>query len=95
MYQLFPTKVFLRKAKSVIDTQVKKSALEKTLQNLELDPFYPALRTHKVQSRKFGQMYSSKVTPDLRLIWNFDQDNSLILLLLDIGGHSGGNKVYN
>ena len=95
MYQLFPTKVFLRKAKSILDTQIKKNALEKTLQNLEVDPFSSALRTHKVQSRNFGQMYSSKVTPDLRLIWNFDQENNLILLLLDIGGHSGSNKVYN
>jgi len=39
-------------------------------------------------------MYSSKVTGDLRIIWNFDKNNNLFLILLDLGGHEGKNKVY-
>lgn len=94
MYTLFPTKAFLRKAKKLIDSAQKRQNLEESLIKLETNPFYSTLKTHKVQSGKYGLMYSSRVTGDLRIIWNFDQDDKLILLLLDLGGHEGGNKVY-
>jgi len=94
MYHLFPTKYFLRKAKKVLNSKIKKERLELTLKSLEENPFSNKLFTHKVQSRKYGLMYSSKVTGDLRIIWNFDKDDNLILLLLDVGGHDGGNGVY-
>jgi len=62
---------------------------------LRQDPFYFQLNTHKVQSSKFGKAWSSKVTNDLRIIWNFDKDQKLVILVLTIGGHSGKFKVYN
>jgi mRNA-degrading endonuclease YafQ of YafQ-DinJ toxin-antitoxin module len=94
MYRLIPSKPFLRKSKKLMNGKRKRAQLEKALLLLEADPFSNPLKTHKVQSRKYGLMYSSKVNSDLRLIWNFDEENRLVLLLLDLGGHEGSGKVY-
>ncbi len=66
----------------------------KTLALLSRDPKYPALKSHKVQTPDFGVCWSSRVTGDIRLIWDFDEDNNVVILVLDIGGHSGSGKVY-
>lgn len=94
MYTLFPTKAFLRKAKKILNSQNLQKNFGNTLKLLENSPFSTTLSTHKVQSKKHGIMYSSKITGDIRIIWNFDEDNKLVLLLFDIGGHEGKNKVY-
>ncbi len=65
-----------------------------TIETLSKDPKYPSLHSHKVQTPDFGERWSSRVTGDIRLIWDFDEDNNLVILVLDIGGHSGGGKVY-
>ena len=44
-------------------------------------------------SHKVGDFWSCKVTPDLRIIWEY-KDDELVLLLLKIGGHSGAGNVY-
>lgn len=56
-------------------------------------PFYPSLETHKVQTRFLGERWSSSVSGDVRIIWDFSNDRILILLL-DIGRHNGKKKVY-
>ncbi len=61
---------------------------------LAKDPFTRSLKTHKVNSKKHGVQYSSRVDGDLRLVWNFDNDNNLVIIIADIGGHSGSSKVY-
>jgi len=63
------------------------------LEQMEEDPFYKGLKTHKVQSRKYGIAYSSRVTGDIRVIWDFRKD-SPIILALTVGGHSGKHSVY-
>ncbi len=55
---------------------------------------HPSLKSHKVQTPDFGVCWSSRVTGDIRLIWDFDEDNNVVILVLDIGGHSGSGKVY-
>jgi mRNA-degrading endonuclease YafQ of YafQ-DinJ toxin-antitoxin module len=66
----------------------------KVLQELSIDPFNVKLRTHKVESRLYGYVYSSRVSGDLRILWIFEDENDLIVLLLSVGGHSGKHKVY-
>jgi mRNA-degrading endonuclease YafQ of YafQ-DinJ toxin-antitoxin module len=68
--------------------------VRKILKLLESDPKYPSLNSHKVETRLFGERWSSRVTGDIRLIWDFDEDDNVIILVLDIGGHSGSSKVY-
>ncbi|MFA5622816.1 MAG: hypothetical protein WC981_01120 [Candidatus Dojkabacteria bacterium] len=65
----------------------------KVVEQLELNPFKVALKTHSVSSRVCKEAYSSSVTKDIRIIWIFDKEKKAILLL-SIGGHSGSNKVY-
>jgi len=38
--------------------------------------------------------YSSRLTNDLRIIWNFENGKTKVLDVFDIGGHSGKSKVY-
>lgn len=44
-------------------------------------------------SHKVGDVWSCRVTGDIRIIWEY-KDGELTLLLIKIGGHSGGNSVY-
>ncbi len=95
MYSIFPTKAFSRKAKKILRTKQLQESFKRSIAIFEINPFAKGLFTHKVQSRKYGLMYSSKVTGDIRLIWNFDENNMILILLFDIGGHEGARKVYN
>ncbi len=38
--------------------------------------------------------FSSRVNSDLRIIWDYSNNIPQVLDLIDIGGHSGKNKVY-
>lgn len=81
--------IFLSKENKNLEKKIRKA-----LHLLEQNPTYPSLKTHKVASKNYGQKWSSRVTGDLRIIWDYDSQDRLIILLLDIGGHSGTLKVY-
>lgn len=67
---------------------------EKALRLLKNDPFYPSLKSHKVNTRSFGEKWSSFITSDLRIIWDFDKEEKLIILLFAITKHSGSHREY-
>lgn len=95
-YSIEPTKRFRASYKKIVRKDKKMSKrIQKVVDLLQFNPYYPSLKTHKVQTRSYGERYSSWITGDTRLIWDYDENNRLILLLLDIGGHSGKNRVYN
>ena len=83
---------FLKHYNSLIkkDSQLKQR-VKKTIELLETNPYYPSLHTHKVFIDELGEVLSSRVSGDIRIIWTFDKNNRLILILLEIGGH---NEVY-
>lgn len=64
------------------------------IKKLAENPNNPSLKSHKVDTPKFGKAYSSRVTGDLRIIWEYSKGGFQILDLLDIGGHSGKGGVY-
>ena len=72
----------------------KEKRTKKSLNLLRLDPFYPSLKSHKVNTRNFGEKWSSWITGDLRIIWDFDEDEKLTILLLAITKHSGTHREY-
>ena len=74
------------------NNELKKRVL-KTLKLLSEDPLYPSLRSHKVNTKEFTNIWSSWVTGDIRIIWRYHQ-NVLVIELLSIGGHSGRGSVY-
>jgi mRNA-degrading endonuclease YafQ of YafQ-DinJ toxin-antitoxin module len=89
------TKYFAKKlAKLIKNKTLLKTSIRNTLYLLEQNEFDPRLRTHKVIGRQVGECYSSRVTGDIRILWKRDKEDWIILDVLDIGGHSGGSKVY-
>jgi mRNA-degrading endonuclease YafQ of YafQ-DinJ toxin-antitoxin module len=87
---------FRRKHKKLIKGNPRLAKrIIKVLKVMRVDPFYQGLRTHKVLARGFGICYSSSVSGDIRIIWDFDKEERIVILLLTIGGHEGKDKVYN
>ncbi len=57
-----------------------------------LDPYYPSLKTHKVDITNFGVVYSSRVTGDIRIVWKYLNRDTIVILTT--GGHDGKSSVY-
>ena len=95
MYKLAFSQTFLQKLDKLAkkDREIRKR-VKKTLQIFAENPFYPSLKTHKVDTRLYGKRWSSIVTGNLRVIWDFEGGDKQILLLFTIGGHSGKDRVY-
>ncbi len=95
MYKLNPSKKFERKSKKLLKQNI---LLQKKIfaffEIFTINPFYSSLKTHKVNDINNDTNYSSRLTGDLRIIWNFNNGTAEILDLIDIGGHSGADKVY-
>ena len=95
MYKLVFYPKFLRKsAKLTKRNHALETDVLQTLQQLSDNPFEPSLHTHKVTDIDGNLAFSSKITGDLRVIWDFGENEIRVIELLDIGGHSGKNKVY-
>jgi len=95
MYQLHYTSSFWKAYNSLTkgDIALKKRIVH-TLRLLENNPHHPSLKSHKAVTRLFGKRWSARVTGDIRIIWDFDIKNNLIILVLTIGGHTGSKRVY-
>lgn len=88
------TKYFERKSSKLFrkDPSLRKRFYKVFLEILE-DPFYQGLRTHPVKTSSWGLLYSSRITKDIRVLWKFSK-KEVEILVIDIGGHEGSNKVY-
>ena len=93
-YELKITSKAARRYKKLIanNKQLQKK-VQDTLSLLVDDPFHNKLKTHKVQISNYGNVYSSSITGDIRIIWDFEKEK-VTIILLDIGGHSGSKGVY-
>ncbi len=60
--------------------QEKEKRTKKAVKLMRSDPFYPSLKSHKVNTRNFGEKWSSRITDDLRIIWDFDKTKKQIIL---------------
>ena len=95
MFILIFTKNFDRTYASVVKkSKETERRIRKALHFLEQDPFYPSLKTHRVSTKNYGEKWSSFATGDIRIIWDYDAKDRLVIILLDIGRHSGAHKVY-
>lgn len=95
MYQVSPSKYFEKKyLKLAKNNRVLVKKIRNVVKTLKIDPFSPQLKTHKVDAKIGNNVCSSRVSGDIRIIWKFDENNEIVILLLDVGGHSGKNKVY-
>lgn len=95
MFILIFTKNFDETYSSIIkENKELGKKIRKALHFLAQDPFYPSLQTHKANTRNYGEKWSSWATGDIRIIWDFDTEKRLVIILLDIGKHSGTYKAY-
>lgn len=95
MYDFVFTKTFIESYDKIIARdQEKEKRIKKALNLLKIDPFYPSLKSHKANTRNFGEKWSSWISGDLRIIWDFDIEQQLVILLLAITKHSGTHKEY-
>lgn len=67
---------------------------KKAIKLMRTDPFYPSLKSHKVNTRNFGEKWSSWISGDLRIIWDFNQIKKQVILLFAITKHSGSHREY-
>ena len=68
--------------------------IDSVLIQLSINPHDVTLRTHKVVTKRYRDVWSTRVTGDLRIIWKVENGIMRLLILLDLGGHSGSKKVY-
>ena len=95
MYLLRFTPTFIPAYKVLIKGKKElERRTEKALRLLKTDPFYPSLKSHRVNTRNFGPKWSSWITGDLRIIWDFDKKDKHVIILLIIAKHSGAHKEY-
>lgn len=95
MYQLAPSRYFLKKSKKFVKNNHRhQQKLAHALKTLTENPFSLSLKTHRVSHKIAGKAFSSWVTGDIRVIWDFTQEDREVILLINLGGHSGKNKVY-
>lgn len=83
MYKLKYTKEFEKNLKSL--TKQEQKMVANKLKLLVQNPFYPSLRTKKVQG--FEGVFEMSVNMDIRILWKYE--NGVIILLLDVGHHKG------
>ncbi len=72
----------------------KEKRTKKALNLLRQEPFYPSLKSHRVNTRSFGKRWSSWISADIRIIWDFDQKEKLIIILFAIVTHTGTHREY-
>jgi mRNA-degrading endonuclease YafQ of YafQ-DinJ toxin-antitoxin module len=90
------TLTYLKLYKKYVFNNFKlKKSFDKTINILLEDPFYPSLKTHKVDTIRNKEIYSSRVNGDWRVGWIFDKGTQeKIIICLEIGTHSGSTKIY-
>lgn len=81
MYKLKYTKEFEKDLKSL--TKQEQKLIANKLKMLVQNPFYPSLRTKKVQG--LDNVFEMSVNMDIRILWKYE--NRVIILLLDVGHH--------
>ncbi len=95
MYDLHFASTFAPAYKALIKNNHElEKRTEKALRLLKNNPSYPSLKSHKVNTRNFGEKWSSWITGDLRIIWDFDETEGKIIILLAITKHSGSHREY-
>lgn len=95
MYTPFSTPTFDKAYKKIIKGDLEKEKrTKKAIKLMRTDPFYPSLKSHKVKTRNFGEKWSSWITGDLRIIWDFDPEEKMKIMLFVIVTHTGAHREY-
>lgn len=96
MFEIVFSDHFKKTFRKVIEKdQVLKASLQKALDILTQNPFYSSLQSHKVDTKRNKNVWSSRVNGDWRIVWVFDDETKkTVILCLEVGTHSGSNQIY-
>jgi mRNA-degrading endonuclease YafQ of YafQ-DinJ toxin-antitoxin module len=96
MFAIQYTETFLKIYKKYIRKVEKlEKAFTKTIELIKENPHHPSLNSHKVDTRKNTDIWSSRMTGDWRIAWIYDEKNQIAtIILLEVGTHSGSNQIY-
>ena len=86
-YKIEVTKTFEKNLKRLTVTEQKMVANK--LKLLIQNPFYPSLRTKKVQG--IDNLFEFSVNMDIRVLWRYKGND--IIITLDIGHHTLVDKI--
>jgi len=91
-FVLLRSNVFIRNTRKIVKKQPSLAQnLQDTLELLQIDPFQPKLRTHKLKG-ELKESYACSAGYDLRIIFKFvDHENQQAILLESVGTH---DEVY-
>lgn len=90
MAEIIYTETYIKKARKFIKKHPDLiNQYEKTLQLLEIDPFHPSLKLHKLKGR-LSDLYSVSINITYRISLEFIINNNKIIPV-DIGTH---DEVY-
>ncbi|MBS3983782.1 MAG: cytotoxin [Dethiobacter sp.] len=82
-YKLKPTSKFKRLLKKL--PPELKQPVRKALELLQENPSHPSLRTKKYKS--IVGVWESSIDMNNRLLWEYDESEKTIIILLAVGGH--------
>ncbi len=82
-YTIFLSKTYKRELDKLSKIDQKR-VLEK-MSILKKNPSHPSLRTKKM--RDGTGRYESSVNMDIRIIWQFDDEEDKLIVALDVGHH--------
>lgn len=86
-YQLSFSGPFLRRMKKILKyDKLLVDQVNQTMALLKVNPFYPTLKTHRISHPIYGEVNSSKVNGDIRVLWVFKDGGFKVLNILAIGG---------
>ena len=93
-YEIRETRHFQRMYKKLVKRdRLLAKKIEDVVVGLSENPFQERLRTHRANTKLFGRRWSSRVSGDLRIVWDFVEGKTVILAIT-LGGHGGGRAVY-
>lgn len=88
MFQLEYTKTFIKDLKRLkYKDKITAERVNNTLKKLISDPTHPGLKSHTVGENEHGNIWSSRVTGDIRVLWPYSSEQTLVIILLKVGGH--------
>ncbi len=89
IYKIRYTSFFSRQYRKLISKNSRlEKRIDKTVEILKKDPQYSGIHSHKVDfDKELGNIYSSRVTGDIRILWAYDKKFNIVIVLLDIGTH--------
>lgn len=91
-FVLLRSNVFIRNSRKIVKKQpFLAQNIQDTLELLQLEPFHPRLRTHKLKG-ELKESYSCSAGYDFRIIFKFvEHENKQAILLESVGTH---DEVY-